>query len=94
MTNLPTAAGLWVDLSGLPSDALVQVMKIIDEAERMKAKAAGIPVVEPDETGRFPLAGRYQHLKAGASFTQEMFDEARREAWANFPREFPDPNTP
>jgi hypothetical protein len=33
--------------------------------------------------------GRFAHL--GWSFPKEEIDEAQREMWANFPREFPDP---
>jgi predicted DNA-binding antitoxin AbrB/MazE fold protein len=45
---------------------------------------------KPPETAgqRKPLAGRLAHLNLKTP-TLEEFKEARREMWANFPREFP-----
>ena len=43
------------------------------------AKAAAAP--------RKSAFGMFEHL--GVNITREMIDEARKEAWANFPREFP-----
>src|SRR5262245_14572975 len=44
----------------------------------------------PTAPERKPLAGRLAHLNLRTPSLEE-FEEARREMWANFPREFPDP---
>ena len=43
-------------------------------------------------TERPPLRGRFADLKL--SIPKEDIDEAQREAWANFPRDFPEPGEP
>jgi hypothetical protein len=49
-----------------------------------------IPAAKPPETAepRKPLAGCLAHLNLRTP-TLEEFQEARREMWATFPREFP-----
>jgi len=44
----------------------------------------------PNPPERKPLAGRLAHLNLKTPSLEE-FGEARREMWATFPREFPDP---
>lgn len=71
-----------IDLTGLPEPVVREVQRIVQEARQKQAEAAA--------TGeRPPLMGRFAHL--GWSFPKEEIDEAQREMWANFPREFPDP---
>lgn len=48
------------------------------------------PALPPEQ--RKPLGGMYEHL--GLHISKEEIDEARREAWANFPREFPEGEAP
>jgi hypothetical protein len=79
-------APLIIDLTGLPERVVRQVRQLVEEARRGQTEQ------EPDKDGgekRSPLFGRYAHL--GITITKEDLDEARREAWANFPREFPEP---
>jgi hypothetical protein len=69
-----------IDLTGLPESVIREVTQLVEEARRKQAaEAAG---------KRPPLMGRFAHL--GLSFPKEVIDEAQRECWANFPREFPD----
>jgi predicted DNA-binding antitoxin AbrB/MazE fold protein len=50
----------------------------------------GSDAAKPSETAgqRKPLGGRLSHLNLKTP-TLEEFEEARREMWATFPREFP-----
>ena len=49
--------------------------------------------VNPSKTsdGRQGVIGMFAHLGIQTP-TLEEFEHARRETWANFPREFPDPS--
>jgi len=58
-------------------------MRLVQEARRKQAEETAVAGERP------PLMGRFAHL--GWSFPKEEIDEAQREMWANFPREFPDP---
>lgn len=72
-----------IDLTGLPEPVVREVRRIVQEDRRKQAE-------EAEATGeRPPLRGRFAHF--GWSFPKEEIDEAQREMWANFPREFPDP---
>lgn len=75
-----------IDLTGLPESVVCEVQRIVQEARRKQAEEAAPP---PGSAGeRPPLMGRFAHL--GLSFPKEEIDEAQREMWATFPREFPD----
>jgi hypothetical protein len=79
-------ASLTIDLTGLPERVVRQVREIVEEARREQAKHV------PEQEGkaeRPSLFGRY--AQPGIPLTQEEFKKARREAWANFPRELPEP---
>lgn len=80
LTHQPTPKT--VDLTGLPEPVVHQVMQLVKEARRKQAEESPVPA--PGE--RPPLLGRFAHL--GLSFPKEELDEAQREAWAGFPREF------
>ena len=76
-----------VDLTGLPESVVQQVMQLVQQARQKQAEEAA------GTTGkRKPLIGRLAHLGLKTPSLEE-FEEARREMWANFPREFPDPTT-
>ncbi len=82
-----TPAPAVVDLTGLPDPVVKQVLQIIHEARQKQAQGAAPSV--PEAVGaRAPLLGRFAHL--GLSFPKEDLDEAQRDAWSTFPRDFPD----
>ena len=59
---------------------------IVEEFREQHAKAGTTP--PPAE--RPPLMGSF--ADNAVSIKKEVIDEARREAWSGFPREFPDPS--
>lgn len=67
-----------IDLAGLPEPVIRSIQQLV-ESLREETK--------PAET-RPPSIGRFAHL--GYSIPKEVIDEAQRECWANFPRDFPD----
>jgi hypothetical protein len=77
----PTPAKTTVDLTGLPDPVVQSIQQLV---ESLRAAPPAPPAPRP------PLVGRFAHL--GWSFPKEDFDEAQREAWANFPRDFPEPD--
>ena len=85
LTNSPTSS---VDLSGLPEPVAQSIIRLVDSIrERLppRGKLEALPA-------RPPLRGRLADLKL--SIPKEDIDEARREAWANFPRDFPESDEP
>ena len=75
-----------IDLTGLPEPVIQGIRQIVDTfRESMTRHETSAPVVE-----RLPLRGRF--AEPNVAIPKEVIDEARREAWANFPREFPDTN--
>jgi hypothetical protein len=86
ITNPPASST--VDLSGLPESVVQSIKRLVDSIrERLPAQGQTKAVPE-----RPPLRGRFADLKL--SIPQEDIDEARREAWAKFPRDLPEPGTP
>ena len=82
MNTTPTV----VDLTGLPEPVVRSICQLVAELKQT------VPVEPPLTAVRAPLVGRFAHMKVGPSFAKEMFDEAKREAWAGFPRGFPPPD--
>jgi len=77
------AASSTIDLSGLPESVVQSIKRLVDSIrERLPAEGRAATMRE-----RPPLRGRFADLKL--SIPREDIDEARREAWANFPRDFP-----
>ncbi len=74
-----------IDLAGLP-EPVVQSIKRLVESLREAAPASA-----PAGT-RTPLRGRFAGLNL--PLPPEDFDKARREAWANFPRDLPEAGGP
>ena len=72
-----------IDLSGLPEQVAQSIRHLVDSIREK------LPSGEPTPQ-RPPLRGRFADLKL--SIPAEHLDEARREAWANFPRDFPEPD--
>ena len=75
----------------------------VEQKLRAKAEQAGLSLeqylvqvaereAEVAPPVRVPMRGRLAHLKCDLSL--EDFQQARREMWANFPREFPDTEQP
>lgn len=86
ITNPPASST--VDLSGLPESVVQSIKRLVDSIrERLPAEGRAKAVPEHP-----PLRGRFADLKL--SLPGEDIDEARREAWANFPRDFPEPGPP
>ena len=82
-SELTTDAPTTVDLAGLPESVVRQVRHLVEEARQKQART---PPPSGDEAGeRLPLLGRFAHL--GISLTKDDLDQARREAWAGFPRD-------
>jgi hypothetical protein len=79
----------------------LELPPLVEQKLRAKAEAEGLTleaylvrtaereVVADPPPARTPLYGSLAHLRSNISF--EEFQELRRETWANFPREFPDP---
>ena len=78
----PAAETTTLDLTGLPAPVIECIKQLVASIRNGTAT----PVVAATE--RHPLRGRFSHL--GYSFPKEEIDEAQREMWANFPREFPE----
>ena len=76
-----------VDLTGLP-EPVAHGICVLVEALRQEhdGNTASDPISE-----RKPIIGMFAHLGIKTLSLAE-FQEARREMWANFPREFPDPS--
>jgi hypothetical protein len=81
--TLDTTASTVIDLSGLPEPVIRSIRQLVADLQAVP------PQTPPAAPVRQPLIGRFAHL--GLSFSREEIDEARRELWANFPREFTDP---
>lgn len=77
MTATPSTT---IDLAGLPEPVIRSIRNLV---ESLRAEATS-PAVE----SRPPLIGRFAHL--GYSIPKEVIDEAQRECWAGFPRDFPE----
>jgi len=72
-----------VDLTGLPEPVIRSIRQLVESLRRVSPPEGGAK--QPH--ARRPLLGRFEHLNL--DFTKEEIDEAQREMWANFPREFP-----
>ena len=75
-----------IDLTGLPEPVVREVQRIVREAREQQFGPAATAPAGPER--RPPLRGRFAHF--GWTFPKEEIDEAQREMWANFPRDFPD----
>lgn len=73
-----------IDLTGLPEPVVRSIKQLVESLRETTAVAEQPQTPAP----RPPLMGRFAHL--GISISKEEIDEAQREMWANFPREFPD----
>ena len=81
LPNSPSSAT--IDVSGLPEPVVQSIKQLVDSLREEMPR-------EPKSTPqRPPLRGRFADLKL--SIPKEDIDAARREAWAKFPREFPEP---
>jgi len=82
--QLNPAGSATLDLSGLPDPVVKSLKQLV---ESLRATGPATNGAEPT-TQRPPLLGRFAHL--GVSIPEEDIDEAQRQAWSGFPREFPD----
>ena len=82
-----SSTSLVVDLTGLPGLVVQQVHQLVKQARLIQAtQSANYSSSEKRNQG---VIGMFAHLGVQTP-TLEEFDDARRETWANFPREFPD----
>ena len=73
-----------VDLTGLPEPVVQDIQRLVQTLrENLSGSQSALT------PGRPPLRGRFADLKL--SVPREDIDEAQRETWAGFPREFPEP---
>jgi hypothetical protein len=79
LNNFPGSTTL--DLSGLPEPVVESIKQLVDSLRQGKPREVQVQ--------RPPLRGRFAELKL--SIPKEDIDEAQREAWAAFPRDFPEP---
>ena len=80
MTTTPTTT---IDMTGLPDSVIRSIQQLVITLRNGESKTN-----EPET--RPPFVGRFAHL--GYSIPKEVIDEAQRECWANFPRDFPEMN--
>lgn len=66
---------LMAKIKRLPPERQREVLDFVEAQERKNSRTEGNP----------PLRGMFAHL--GIHISAEDIDEARREAWAGFPRE-------
>jgi len=71
-----------IDLAGLPEPVVRGIKQLVESLR--EATLGETPPPRPSLVGRFAVPG--------VSVPKEIIDEAQREMWANFPREFPDPD--
>jgi hypothetical protein len=76
-----------VDLTGLPEPVVQDIRRLV---ETLRVKL-GSGEVGPPRMGHRPLRGLF--AEPGLSIPKEEIDQAQREAWAGFPREFPESPT-
>jgi hypothetical protein len=78
-----------MSLTTVTVDAVLNMLRQLPPRERLKVIVQALPEVERDlSEHRRPLKslrGLWKGL--GFDISTEEIDEARREAWANFPRE-------
>lgn len=90
MTTEParTLDPILIDLAGLPEPIIKSIKQLVDSLrEEMPSEET-----TQGTRDRPPLRGRFADLKL--SVPREDIDEARRDAWKNFPREFPESDHP
>jgi hypothetical protein len=85
-TDLPPAPDSTIDVSGLPEPVVRVVRELV---ETLRGNLTAQPPVRAGGSRR-PLAGRLEHLNLKVP-TFDEFQAARRETWANFPRDLPEP---
>ncbi len=81
----PALGSALLDLSGLPEPVVKSIKQLVESLREGIAVQgqSGATSLRP------PLRGRFAELRL--SIAKEDLDEARREAWQDFPREFPEP---
>ncbi len=77
----PTTEITTVDLTELPAPVIESIKQLVTSIRNGSESSA------EKKADQASLRGRFSQV--GASFTKEDFDEAQREMWANFPRDFP-----
>ncbi len=83
ITNTPTST--IVNLAGLPEPVVQSIKHLVEALREGQPKEDQPKATQP----RPSLIGRFADLQL--SIPKEDIDEAQREAWANFPRAFPEP---
>lgn len=70
------AESIYEIVQTLPADKQQEVLQFVESLKKL-----------PGKSERKQLLGVFQHLNP--CLTKAEFDEARREMWTNFPRNFP-----
>ena len=84
-TDLPPVPDSTIDVSGLPEPVVRVVRDLVDT---LRSNLGG-PTAAGMGGARKPLGGRLAHLNLKVPNLDE-FQQARRETWANFPRDLPE----
>jgi hypothetical protein len=79
---------LKVDLTGLPEPVVQGIHRLVQTLRESLLPQESAP----SRGERLPLRGRF--VDQNLSIPKEDIDEAQREAWSGFPREFPEPGKP
>jgi hypothetical protein len=69
-----------LDVTGLPPAVIADLQRLVDT---LRTAPPPSTTVRPSLRGVFAIEGK--------DVPKEVIDEARRELWANFPRDFPTP---
>jgi hypothetical protein len=84
MTAIPSPSV--VDLTGLPEPIVQDIYRLVHSLRLSLS-----PEISP-RAEKLPLRGRFSNQNL--SIPKEHINEAQREAWSNFPRDFPEPDKP
>lgn len=90
MTNQmhPPMPETQLDVTGLPDPVVEDLRRLVQTLETSLTAEVSPPPI----TNRSSLRGRF--AASNLSIPREAIDEARREVWSGFPREFPETDQP
>ena len=81
----PTADSTILDLTGLPEPVVKSIKQLVESLREGVGSQGHVGAMSQPAS----LRGRFADLRL--SIPKGDLDEAQREAWQNFPREFPEP---
>ena len=77
---MSTVSETTLDVTGLPPAVVADLQRLVDT---LRGSAPPSTTAGPSLRGIFAIEGK--------DVPKDVIDEARRELWANFPRDFPTP---